>query len=91
MEIIKYKKRFKKKKIIKIKTKFLGCVHFGYYGIKALSFGILNYKQVEKIRYIFSKISKKVGKLIIRIYFQHPLTEKPLLSRMGKGSGNIKV
>lgn len=91
MQIIKYKKRFKKKKKIEIKTRFLGCVQFGYYGIKAIGCGILNAIQIEYIRRIVMKVSKKTCKIIIRLYFQHPITEKPLLSRMGKGVGSIKL
>jgi large subunit ribosomal protein L16 len=91
MEVTAYKKKFKKKKIIKITTKFLGLIQFGYYGIKSMSSGILNHKQVENIRRIYVKVSKKIGKLFIRIFFQHPLTTKPLLSRMGKGVGSIKI
>ena len=90
MEIVKYKKKFRKQKIIKIKNKFLGCIQFGYYGIKAVSSGTLYIKQTDNIRLLFAKIANKTGNIIFRVFFRHPLTSKPLLSRMGKGYGSIK-
>ena len=90
MEIIKYKKKHKKKKIINISRQFLGSLQFGYYGIKALSYGVLDSKQIEIVRRMFVKITKRVGKVFIRVFFNHPLTAKSLLSRMGKGVGSIK-
>jgi large subunit ribosomal protein L16 len=91
MSIINYKKRFKNKKIIYVYKKSIGSIQFGYYGIKSLGYGILNATQIESIRRLVIRISKRNLKLIIRLYFYNPLTFKPLLSRMGKGVGNIKV
>lgn len=91
MEIIKYKKKHKKKIFLNSLTKFLGSIHYGYFGIKAVSSGILTIKQVETVRRIFVRITKRTGKLFIRVYFQQPLTGKALMSRMGKGVGSIKT
>lgn len=90
MEIIKYKKQFRKKKLINIRKKNLGLIFIGYYGIKANSHGILTPKQIETIRRILVRISKRTSKIFIRVIFKHPLTMKSLQSRMGKGVGNIK-
>lgn len=91
MEIIKYKKKHKKIFFFNNLTKFLGLIHYGYFGIKATSSGILTIKQVETVRRIFVRITKRTGKLFIRVYFQQPLTGKALMSRMGKGVGAIKT
>jgi large subunit ribosomal protein L16 len=90
MEIIQYKKQHKKKYFLNILTKFLGSIHYGVFGIKASSSNIVTTKQLETIRRIFVKITKRTGKLFIRVFFFFPKTEKPLLSRMGKGVGSIK-
>ena len=90
MEIIKYRKRKKKIFFLNILTKFLGTVNYGFFGIKAFSSNIITIKQLETIRKVFVKITKRRGKLFIRIFFYHPVTQKPLLSRMGKGVGTIK-
>ena len=90
MEIIKYKKKHKKIIFLNILTKFLGSIQYGYFGIKAISSGVLTVKQVETVRRIFVRITKRTGKLFIRVFFQQPLTAKALMSRMGKGVGSIK-
>jgi large subunit ribosomal protein L16 len=91
MSIINYKKQFKNKKTICVHKKSIGSIQFGYYGIKSMAYGILNASQIESIRRLVIRISKRNLKLIIRLYFYNPLTFKPLLSRMGKGVGNIKL
>ena len=90
MEIIRYKKKHKKKFFLNILSKFLGSIHYGYFGIKAHNSNFITIKQIETVRRIFVKITKRIGKLFIRIYFFFPKTAKPLLSRMGKGVGSIK-
>ena len=67
----------------------LAHLNYGFFGLKAISFGILTKKQVEAARRIITRKTKRIGKLFIRIYFNFPITKKPLLSRMGKGSGPI--
>lgn len=90
MEIIRYKKKHKKKKFLNILSKFLGLIHYGYFGIKTHNSNIITIKQMETVRKIFVKITKRTGKLFIRVYFFFPKTSKSLLSRMGKGVGSIK-
>lgn len=90
MTVIKYKKKFRLKKIVTIKKKFLGLCQLGFYGIKAMSSGLLTVKQLETMRRVIVRITKRVGKVFIRVIFQHPLTAKSIHSRMGKGAGPIK-
>jgi len=91
MSLVRYNKQFKNKKIIYVHKKSIGSIKFGYYGIKSLGYGVLNASQIELIRRLVIKLSKRNVKLIVRLYFYHPLTFKPLLSRMGKGVGSIKL
>lgn len=84
-----YKKKHKKKKLGLIKN-YLGSIKFGLYGIKATESGILLTQEIESIRRIVSRITKRTAKLFIRIFFCQPITKKPLKSRMGKGVGIIK-
>lgn len=90
MEIIRYKKKHKKKFFLNILSKFLGSIHYGFFGVKTQNSNIITTKQMETVRKIFVKITKRTGKLFIRVYFFFPKTSKSLLSRMGKGVGSIK-
>jgi large subunit ribosomal protein L16 len=88
MEINKYKK-YHKQKIEKNEIYNLRDIRKGYYGLKTLESGVITPKQLETVRRIISKITKRTGNVFVNIYCSHPLTKKPLLSRMGKGSGGI--
>jgi large subunit ribosomal protein L16 len=85
-----YKKLHNKKKKIKILKEFLSIIKFGFCGLKSLNYGYLNGGQIENARRVIARITKRQGKIIFRVFFFQPLTKKPLLSRMGKGSGPIK-
>jgi len=84
-----YKKRHKIIKSKNVNKDFLGTLHLGIFGLKAKSSGVLTDKQVETVRRVVAQKTKRSGKIKIRIFFQQPLTKKPLLTRMGKGSGSI--
>ena len=87
--ITSYKKQHKIK--IKITTKlFISVVKFGFFGLKVLDSCILTPSQVENFRRLIVKQTKRTGKLYIRVFFNFPLTKKPLLTRMGKGVGPVK-
>jgi large subunit ribosomal protein L16 len=86
-----YKKLHNNKKKIKILKGFLSTIKFGSCGLKALDYGYLNGKQLEIARRVISRITKRLGKIILRIFFFQSLTKKPLLSRMGKGSGVVFI
>jgi len=89
MEINKYKKYHKQKKIGKNEKYSLCSIRKGYFGIKTLESGVITPKQLETVRRVLSRITKRTGKVFINISCNHPITKKPLLSRMGKGSGSI--
>ena len=89
MRINIYKKKHKIKKISGIKQ-YAGNIQFGFYGIKSLESGILLTQEVEAIRRVISRITNRICKVLIRVFFSQPITKKPLKSRMGKGVGIIK-
>lgn len=89
MEIKKYKKYHKTKNILKNANNNLRKVKKGIYGLKVLEFGVITPKQLETFRRLISRITNRMGKSIINVYFNQALSKKPLLSRMGKGSSGI--
>jgi large subunit ribosomal protein L16 len=60
------------------------------YALQAVVAGILKPIQVEAVRRVITRETQRVGKIFVRIRFNFPVTKKPLLSRMGKGTGPIK-
>lgn len=62
---------------------------FGNYGLKSISNGFLNFKQIESARKSLVHNIGKNSKILIRIFTDKVLTKKPLEIRMGKGKGNI--
>jgi large subunit ribosomal protein L16 len=91
MEINKYKKHHKIKNSFKNEKNALANISKGFYGLKTVATGTLTTKQLETIRRTIARITKRSGKIIINIFFKQPLTKKPLLSRMGKGSGSVST
>lgn len=89
MKINKYKKYHKIKNIFKIEKSSVAKITKGFYGLKVLVSGVINAKQLESMRRIITRVTKRSVKVFINISFNHPLTKKPLLSRMGKGVGSI--
>ena len=86
-----YKYKLNKLSFISLKIFKL---YFGNYGIKSLSSGLITKKHLENLRRKLSKQFKRLNsivksKLYIRLALWKPFTSKPLLSRMGKGAGNI--
>ncbi len=62
---------------------------FGNFGLKSISKGNINSKQIESGRKVISKYIKKIGKLWIRIFPDLSYTKKPIDVRMGNGKGDI--
>jgi large subunit ribosomal protein L16 len=89
MKLKKYKKYHTNKNIYKIEKISSCVVKQGFYGIKALTQGIITPKQIESVRRIISRVTIRSAKILICLNFEQPLTKKPLLSRMGRGCGGI--
>ena len=82
-------KKYHKKRYFKGINYCANNLKFGYYGLKALSAGLIYYNQIEAGRKAINQILKRFGKIWIRIFTSLPLTKKPIETRMGKGKGNI--
>jgi large subunit ribosomal protein L16 len=63
---------------------------FGEYGLQALEPGWVTARQIEAARRALVRVMKRRGKLWIRIFPDHPYTQKPPETRMGKGKGNVE-
>lgn len=87
----KYKKYHKKKNIYQIKKQELSVLKFGVYGLKVIEYGIITQKELETARRIIARMTSRCAKINLNSKCFHPLTKKSLLSRMGKGSGNIHL
>ena len=65
-------------------------VSFGDFGIITTEAGRITARQIEAGRIAISRHLKKAGKIWIRIFPDHPVTKKPIETRMGKGKGNVE-
>jgi large subunit ribosomal protein L16 len=90
---IKFLKKYKKPHG-KVKLSGLGLkssvrvINFDIFAIKSLEYGKVTANQIESARRAVRKITKKSGKILIRIYPYLPLMKKPAEVRMGKGKGS---
>jgi large subunit ribosomal protein L16 len=82
---LKYKK-VKKGVIKKINFK-ANKLRLGDIGLKASESGLITSKQLEAARQAVSRKTARMGKLLIRIFPDLPISRKPSDSRMGKGKG----
>jgi len=65
-------------------------VSFGDYGMQVLEPGWLTARQIEAARVAISRQVKKLGKIYVRIFPDHPVTKKPAETRMGTGKGGVE-
>ena len=66
-------------------------IAFGEFGLQAIEPSRVTAQQIEAIRVTMSRKLKKVGKIILRIFPDKPVTKKPAETRMGKGKGNPEL
>src|SRR5882672_1349516 len=52
-------------------------VSFGDYGLQVTSPGWLTARQIEAARVAISRSVKKLGKIYVRVFPDHPFTKKP--------------
>ena len=62
-------------------------VAFGTYGLKAVEAGWVSARQIESSRITIARITRKMGRMWIRVFPDKPITQKPAETRMGKGKG----
>jgi large subunit ribosomal protein L16 len=65
-------------------------VSFGDYGMQVLEPGWITARQIEAARVAISRHVKKLGKIYVRIFPDHPFTKKPAETRMGTGKGGVE-
>lgn len=65
-------------------------LRYGTVGLIALEQGYISARQIEAARRGIRRTVKRVGKLWVRVFPNHPVTKKPIEVRMGGGSGSIK-
>lgn len=88
---VKHRKWFTKRKnagkeATKTETRGLE-VSFGSFGLKAMKYGRVTSNQIESARKAAMHNAGKTGKVWIRIFPDHPFTQKPAEVKMGKGKG----
>ncbi len=88
---VKHRKWFTKRKNAakeSMKTETRGLeVSFGSFGLKAMKYGRVTSNQIESARKAAMHNAGKTGKVWIRIFPDHPFTQKPAEVKMGKGKG----
>jgi large subunit ribosomal protein L16 len=62
---------------------------FGSFGLKAMEYGRITSNQIEASRKVMARYATKSGKVWIRIFPDHPFTQKPAEVKMGKGKGDL--
>ena len=85
---VKYRKAQKGGKRIPGKAQRGSSLAFGDFGLLALTPGTITARQIEAARVAVTRHMKRLGKLWIRIFPDHPITKKPAETRMGKGKGS---
>jgi large subunit ribosomal protein L16 len=61
---------------------------FGSFGLKAMKYSRITSNQIEAARKVMARYATKSGKVWIRIFPDHPFTQKPAEVKMGKGKGD---
>jgi large subunit ribosomal protein L16 len=61
---------------------------FGSFGLKAMKYARVTSNQIEAARKAAMHNAGKTGKIWIRVYPDHPFTQKPAEVKMGKGKGD---
>lgn len=85
----KHKKQQKGKSFCKIYNTNNSLLNKKMIGLKALECGRFSSKQLKTLKQVVTKIIKKTGQLVIKVFPQTPITKKPLEIRMGKGKGAV--
>lgn len=82
----KFRKQQKGKNITKIfsssSNKQFNCLK-----LKTVDFGKLTSNQLKALKQTITKIIKKRGRVVFKLFPQTPITKKPTEVRMGKGKG----
>lgn len=63
---------------------------YGEFALQAVEPGWVTARQIEAARRTIVRAMRRHGKVWIRIFPDHPYTQKPPETRMGKGKGNVE-
>src|SRR3989339_1016951 len=63
-------------------------ISFGQYGLKAITAGWIDSRQIEASRRAITRHIKRGGKVLIRIFPDRPVSSKGSQTTMGGGKGN---
>ncbi len=64
-------------------------LNFGSFGLKTLDPGWIKDRQIEAVRVVLARATRKEGKFWIRIFPDKPYTKKPPEVTMGAGKGDV--
>ncbi len=64
-------------------------ISFGKFGLKTMDRGWVTSRQIEAARRAMTRALKRGGKIWIRLFPDHPVTQKPNEVRMGGGKGAV--
>lgn len=84
----KYRKKFRGK--MRGKSHRANRVTVGEYGLKAITRGWVDARQLEAARKAIAHYTKRRGKLWIRVFPDKSFTKKPAEVKMGGGKGDIE-
>lgn len=82
---VKYRREHRGK--LKGRAKGATTVHFGEYGLQAVTGAWVTNRQIEAARIAMTRHMRRGGKVWIKIFPNKPYTAKPLEVRMGSGKG----
>lgn len=64
-------------------------LNYGSFGLKAVTHGWIKDREMESVRVIFARATRKIGKYWMRIFPDKPYSKKPPEVTMGAGKGDI--
>lgn len=64
-------------------------IAFGTYGLKTLEKAWIKDREIEAVRLVLARATRKSGKFWIRIFPDKPFTKKPPEVTMGAGKGDV--
>jgi large subunit ribosomal protein L16 len=82
---VKYRKAHRGRLKGKVEDK----VSFGEFGLQAAEGAWITARQIEAVRRVLVRFTRRGGKLWIRIFPDKPVTKKPAETRMGSGKGDL--
>ncbi len=64
-------------------------LNFGSFGLKTIEEGWIKDREIESVRVIFARATRKAGKYWMRIFPDKPYSKKPPEVTMGAGKGDV--